>query len=284
MTGAPSLPPDTHVVEIALTVADLARQVRFYTGALGLSVMDEAPGLVRLGDRDRAFLRLEERHGASRPDWSTRLFHLAILLPTRADLATALAHLVEVRHPLQGAADHLVSEAIYLADPEGNGIEIYRDRPREAWPLDATGVHMTTDPLDLRALLAEASPASSWVVPAGTRLGHVHLQVHDIPAAEAFYVRRLGFTLTQRYGRDAIFLAAGTYHHHIGVNVWGTRGAPPPPDGALGLSWFRIEVPDRASVEAVGASLETGGIPAESVNGDVLVKDPAGHRVVLSAH
>jgi len=282
MTRAPFLPPDTQVVEIALNVADLAREVRFYTEALGLSVVGEAPGAVCLGGRDRAFLRLEEHRGGSRPDWSTRLFHLAILLPTRRDLATALAHLIGRSYALQGAADHLVSEAIYLADPEGNGIEIYRDRPRDAWPVDARGVHMTTDPLDLGALLAEASPSSSWTVPTGTRLGHVHLQVADIPSTEAFYAERLGFTLTQRYGRDASFLAAGTYHHHIGVNVWGTRGAPPAPEGALGLGWFRIAVPDAASLEALRASLETAGVPVETIDGELRMTDPAGHRLILS--
>lgn len=276
------LPADTHVSDVALTVRDLARMAQFYTTILGLDVVDGPSGSVRLGAGDDAFLTLDERPDAAPAPGSTGLFHFAILYPTRRDLASVVHRLVGLGHPLQGAADHLVSEAVYLADPEGNGIEVYRDRPRADWPMEGREVRMATEPLDLRRLLAEAVHPDTWTTPAGTRLGHVHLRVHDIPAAERFYVDTLGFDLMQRYGRQASFLSAGGYHHHVGVNTWSTRGAPPAPEGAMGLKWFRIAVPDRAALDAVRAALEAAGTTVGGEHGELTVKDPAGNSMVIS--
>jgi len=273
------LPADTHVSDVALTVRDLARVAHFYATVLGLDVVDERPGSVRLGAGDDAFLTLDGRPDAASAPGTTGLFHFAILYPTRRDLASVVQRIIGLGHPLQGAADHLVSEAVYLADPEGNGIEVYRDRPRAAWPMQGHEVRMATDPLDLHGLLAEAAHPDTWTTPAGTRLGHVHLRVHDIPAAERFYVDTLGFDLMQRYGRQASFMSAGGYHHHVGVNTWSTRGAPAAPEGAMGLEWFRIVVPSAAALAAVRASLEAAGTPVGSENGELTVKDPAGNGV-----
>lgn len=278
------LPAATRVTEIALTVADLARAARFYTMVLGLDVVDEPPGSVRLGAGDHAFLRLDERRGAAPAPVATGLFHFAILYPTRRDLASVVDRLVGLRHPLQGAADHLVSEAVYLADPEGNGIEVYRDRPREDWPVANGMIEMATDPLDLRALLAEAARPETWTIPSATRLGHVHLRVADIPAAERFYIETLGFDLTSRYGRQASFFSAGGYHHHVAVNTWQTRGAPPPPEGAQGLKWFRIEVPSAEALAAARASLEAAGVTVGDEDGVLRSQDPAGNGLVVSVH
>ncbi len=274
------LPDGARVTEIALVVADLARETRFYTNTLGLRELSAAPGLVRLG-AGGAFLRLEERPGATRPYGATGLFHFAILYPSRADLAGALRRLLDARYPLQGAADHLVSEAIYLADPEGNGIEIYRDRPRDEWPMRGREVRMATDPLDIDGLLA-ATP-ETWDTLDATRLGHVHLQVHDIPAAETFYRDRLGFDLMARYGRQASFLGAGGYHHHVGVNTWSTLGAPPAPEGALGLQWFRLETGGERPPDWIQASLESGGVTVREEDGELWTRDPSGHAIVIAA-
>jgi catechol 2,3-dioxygenase len=273
------LPDTTHVSELALVVSDLARATRFYTETLGLRALEASPGLARLG-AGGAFLQLEERPDATRPRGTTGLFHFAILYPSRADLAGALRRLVDARYPIQGAADHLVSEAVYLADPEGNGIEIYRDRPRAEWPMREREVVMATDPLDVDALLAKA-PAG-WRTPDAVRLGHVHLQVHDIPAVEAFYRDRLGFDLTARYGRQASFFGAGGYHHHVGVNTWTTAGAPPAPEGSLGLRWFRIATGGERLPAWIQASLESAGLPVREEDGALWTRDPSGHVAVMA--
>jgi catechol 2,3-dioxygenase len=191
---------------------------------------------------------------------------------------------------LQGAADHLVSEALYLADPEGNGIELYRDRPREEWIRDAGGVRMATDPLDVEALLAEGGAASEpWAgLPEGTRMGHIHLRVAEIPATERFYRDVLGFDLTARYGDSASFFSAGGYHHHIAANTWGSAGAPPLPAGALGLREFTVALPNQAELKRVAARIQAAGIPMdETADGmdktadGILVKDPAGNLLHL---
>jgi len=273
---------EMRVTEVALTVADLAGEVRFYTDIVGLDVVDEPPGSVRLGAGDHAFLRLDARTGAAPAPGATGLFHLAILYPTRRDLASVVNRLMGLRYPLQGAADHLVSEAVYLADPEGNGIEVYRDRPRADWPVANGQIQMATDPLDVRGLLAEAADPETWTIPPATRLGHVHLRVDDIAPAERFYVERLGFDLTTRYGGQASFFSAGGYHHHVAVNTWQTRGAPPPPEGARGLAWFRIEVPSAAVLDTVRASLEAAGVVVETRDGTLRTKDPAGNGILIS--
>ena len=276
------LPGDTHVSEVALTVSDLVREVRFYTMVLGLDVVDSPPGSALLGEGDVAFLRLDERRGAAPAPDATGLFHLAILYPTRRDLASVAQRLTAFDYPLHGAADHGVSEAVYLADPEGNGIEVYRDRPRDQWPMAGGELRMGTDPLDFRGLLAETADPATWRTPPGTRLGHVHLRVDDIAAAERFYVDTLGFDLTQRYGHQASFFSAGRYHHHVGVNTWQTRGAPPPPEGALGLKWFRIEVPSAEALAHARAALDAEGVTVEDADGALTARDPAGNGVVIT--
>ena len=237
-----------------------------------------------MGGRDR--LRLVQARAATRPLGSVGLYHFAILFPSRESLGSALARFHRHGGSLTGASDHLVSEALYLDDPEGNGVELYRDRPRGAWPREGSGVRMSTLPLDPGSLLDDAEHTESPRAPAGTRIGHIHLHVHDIEAAERFYGEAVGFDLMQRLGSSASFLGAGGYHHHVGVNTWGTLGAPPAPLESLGLGWFTVAVPDAAALEAIKHRLHGLGSQIEDRAGDertLWVRDPSGHRVAFRA-
>ena len=188
---------------------------------------------------------------------------------------------------LQGAADHAVSEALYLADPDGHGIEIYRDRPRAQWKRRGTQIEMTTDPLDLEALRAEAGANPSDAprgLAAETVMGHVHLHVAEIASAEAFYLGRIGLDLTLRYGPSATFASAGGYHHHLGMNTWAGVGAPPPPDDAVRLLDYAIVLPDTAARDAVRARLAAAGDPMEERPDGLYARDPSGNvaRFILA--
>jgi catechol 2,3-dioxygenase len=197
-------------------------------------------------------------------------------------LARALRRLVATDTVLQGAADHFVSEALYLADPDGNGIEIYRDRPRQQWPFVDGQLRMGADPVDFDNLLAERDDEPGAPLAAGTTIGHVHLHVSRLDAAERFYVGVLGFDLMQRYGPSALFVSAGGYHHHIGVNTWAGVGAPPPPSGAIGLRHFVVALPDRAALDATVARVRAAALPVEILDGAALVRDPSSNAILLT--
>lgn len=216
-----------YIQDVTLTVRDLDRVGRFYAEVLGLTLRETSAFEHVLESADgAALLRLKRRADLppARPD-EPGLFHVAFLLPSRAHLARWVVHAQTLGVALEGASDHLVSEAVYLSDPEGNGVEVYVDRPRASWPRDGEGVPMATNPLDGRGLLAEAGEnAGPWTFPAGGRIGHVHLKVGDLAAAEAFYRDELGLAVMARYP-GAVFLSWGGYHHHIALNVWRSRGA-----------------------------------------------------------
>lgn len=239
-----SLPNDAHVGCVSLTVRDLDRSVTFYRDVLGFDEARREGRTAFLAPRGgNVLIELHElTTAAPKPRRSTGLYHFAILVPSRVALGRSLGRLVEKGWPLTGASDHLVSEALYLNDPDGLGIEIYRDRPRESWPTVGGQVQMATDPLDLRALIDEAEGGAPWSgLEAGTVMGHVHLHVPHLDAAEAFYCGRVGFHPTQRSYPGALFVAAGGYHHHLGLNTWTGIGAPPPPEDAVGLRSFTVE-------------------------------------------
>jgi catechol 2,3-dioxygenase len=286
--SAVSIHPQTRIGAVRLAVADLDRTAAFYERAIGLAVVDRSPELVRLGvsDGGHPLVELTARPGASlRPRRSTGLFHLAILVPSRLDLALALRRLVDAGWRLSGASDHLVSEALYLSDPEDNGIEIYRDRPRDEWRYSDGELQMATLPLDLDRLVAELAGAEDGTpaMRAGTRIGHVHLQVADLEEAEAFYHRALGFEITVRGYPGALFLGAGGYHHHLGVNIWAGAGAPPPPPGSRGLLWFEVQFPGEQELERVELRLRAAGIDPRHEADALHVVDPSGNEVLLSA-
>jgi catechol 2,3-dioxygenase len=283
-TGA-SIHPDTTVGQVALTVGDLATQRAFYEEVVGFTTLSQEPGQVVLGAGSEPVLVLREQPGAPpAPPNATGLYHFAILVPSRAALGRWLLHLVESGYPLGGASDHLVSEALYLSDPEGNGIEVYRDRPRAEWPRRAGVIQMATERLDLNALLreAQADPQPWTGLPAGTRLGHMHLQVASIPEARDFYHGVLGFDIVVDWERmGALFVSAGGYHHHIGLNIWHSRGGRPAPAGSAGLRYFTIHLPDAAALAPVLARLDAAGVSYREENGGLTLADPWDNRIVL---
>ena len=267
---------------VSLRVRDLDRAKEFYRDVMGLVVLakeyrqailgtDSTPLLVLQGDPSVA---PSDRHQAG-------LFHTAFLLPTRADLAQWLRHVINARVPLHGASDHIVSEAIYLADPEGNGIEVYFDRPVPDW-LDANGnIQMTTDPLDVQALLA-AGEGTVWNgFPGNGSIGHVHLRVGDTAEADRFYRDILGFDVTVNYP-GASFYGSGGYHHQLAGNVWNSRGASRRSDGAAGLDAVEIIVRDAADIEAAIARARAAGLPVETDGeGTTKLRDPWGISIKL---
>jgi catechol 2,3-dioxygenase len=272
--------PGTTLGSLQLTVQDLGRAVRFYTRALGLSVRGEQGSRVSLGSGERAVIDLEESPGAARRAGTAGLYHLALLLPSRFALARALERLLREHAALEGFADHLVSEAIYLSDPEGNGIELYRDRPREGWREPGGELRMGTYTLDPDALLTELEGPE----PPGAesaRLGHVHLEVGDLASSDRFYLGVLGFQLMMHLGPSASFVSAGGYHHHIGYNTWAGHLAPAPQRNVLGLQWFSLLLPGPAALEDVRARVRQAGLLWEQDGGAFRLHDPSGIGISL---
>lgn len=281
--AATSIDPATQVGLVSLTVADLDRSLTYYTEALGFNMLRRDGQTAILGAAETPLLALTELAGARPwPGYATGLYHFAILVPTRLDLARSLIHLLQVGLPFPGQADHAVSEALYLTDPDGNGIEIYRDRPRAEWSWRGGTVRMVTDPLDVRGILAEATaqPAPWTGLPAGTRLGHMHLQVGDLAQAEEFYHGVLGFDITSHFP-GALFVSAGGYHHHLGLNIWQSRGAGPAPAGTAGLRFFTLELPSEEARADVLARVKAAGLDYSDVAGAVAVRDPWQNVILL---
>jgi len=289
VTAAHILPAETTLGLASLIVTDLERSASFYRDTLGFHVLHRESETAKLGVGEDAtpVLELTALAGARpKPRRTTGLYHVAILTPSRDALARSLYHLAVSRYPLQGASDHIVSEALYLADPDGNGLEIYRDRPRSDW-YDASGqFQMGTLPLDLEKLLEEGEISTDerpWTgLDAGTRMGHVHLQVSDLAAAVRFYTEGLGFeTMVNMPEMGAAFVSAGGYHHHIGLNTWTSRGAPLPPADAAGLRIFEIAVPDTKTLNEVAARLTALDAPFARTANALETRDPSGNLARL---
>lgn len=274
---------ETRIGSVALSVSDLSRSLAFYQEHLGFDALTQQDGEATLGVGEEALLHLKEKRGARAVRGVSGLYHFAILMPSRLALARILRNFAEKETPMQGFSDHLVSEALYLADPDGNGIEVYRDRPRSQWPYQDGKLMMATDPLDLEDILSELPPGdSAWTgLPAGTTIGHIHLHVSNISRGEAFYRDVLGFELITRYPPSASFLGAGGYHHHIGINVWAGVGAPPPPPDAVGLRWYTVDLPSKEARKAVVERLDSAGVDVESREQGLFLRDPADNGIVL---
>jgi catechol 2,3-dioxygenase len=281
-----SIAADTSLGSIRLVVADLDRAQDFYERTIGLRTIGTNGELVRLGapGAERPIVELAgDPDARSRPPHSTGLYHLAVLVPDRPALGRALQRVAEAGWRFTGASDHLVSEALYLNDPEGNGIEIYRDRPRSEWPYENGQLQMATIPLDLEGVLGEAPDGPDEGMAPGTTLGHVHLQVADLQPAEDFYMGALDFDVTVRAYPGALFLSAGGYHHHIGMNTWESAGGSAPPPGSRGLDWFQVLLPNESELTREAERLESAGAALETRDDGVLANDPSGNRVLLSA-
>jgi catechol 2,3-dioxygenase len=280
------LPSGTRVASVALRSGAPGRALDFYGGVLGLRELPGANAELLLGaGGERPLLRLVRTSpGPPAPTRATGLFHTAIRYSARAELGDALRRLLAAGVRLSGASDHGVSEALYLSDPDGNGVELYWDRPRERWPRPAPGerVGMFTRPLALERLLALPSPERAGADPA-VDIGHVQLKVSDIERSVAFYRDVLGLELQQRFGSEAAFLAAGDYHHHVGLNVWYSGGSGPPPPGSAGLAEFALELPGPDDLEQAAVRLETAEIPTERRDGEIRARDPDGIALGLVA-
>ena len=278
--------PTPHIGRVALAVADIERSVRFYSDVMGLSLLARDGDTAQMGAGDAPLLLLHGQPGVSRARRATGLYHFALLLPSRADLGDALQHYVDVNAPISGFADHAVSEAIYLTDPDGHGIEVYRDRPRDEWAYAGGALRMTTEPIDFEGVVSAATGrarSGAWRgLPPGTMMGHIHLQVTQIEATERFYIDQIGFDPVIRYGPSATFLAANGYHHHIGANTWAGVGLPPAPDDAARLLWYEIRQPDAAAVEAIAARLDAAGCAYERDADGLRVVDPSGITLLLT--
>ncbi len=271
--AGPRLPAALRLGPVHLTVTDLDRSVAWYQRALGLRVQTQEPTVAELGDGREAVVILHEDARARPAGRHAGLYHYALLYPTRAELARAARRLAATETQIQGASDHRTHEAIYLSDPDGNGIELAADRPRAAWPVDL-GYAGGPAPLDFESLLAtvagEATPAQ---VGPGLRTGHLHLHVGDVARGLAFYGDVLGFEVQANLG-SAAFVSAGGYHHHLGFNVWRGPGVPAPPPHTVGLRHWTVELPTAGDVAAVADRARAAGIVVTPVEDGFVVRDP----------
>ncbi len=270
---------DHPLQSISLKVKNLDRSSSFYQDHLGFFLHKRESQRAWLGAPGDTFLELLEHPGGDIPRRSTGLYHFAVLLPDRLSLARCLKHMIQTDTPMSGFADHGVSEALYLQDPDGNGIEIYRDRPRSEWPVKEGRLDMVTEPLRTQQLLdLLVDDPDPWQgLPEGTRLGHVHLRVNNISTAETFYRDVLGMELMQRYGSGASFFSYSSYHHHIGVNTWNSKGASPPPPDAPGLGWMTLKHHPDMDLDSSGTTSPPPGVDQSGQ----WVKDPAGNRFLI---
>jgi len=278
------LSPGTRLGGAHLTVSDMNRSLDFYQKSLGFQVHHHKGNSAALGTGVEDLITLTEEIGAHHPGRSTGLYHFAILVPSRLALAKSLRNLIETKAPILGFADHLVSEAVYLTDPDGSGIEIYRDRPRTSWEYQGGVLNMGTEPLDVEGLFAVLDNQNySWNgLESGTKLGHMHLQVANLTEAQEFYTGLLGFDLVMKYGNSAAFFSAGGYHHHIAVNTWQSLGAPAPAPGTTGLRNFSVVLEDAGEVEALVNRLELFRYPYTASLGDLSVVDPSHNKIVFT--
>jgi catechol 2,3-dioxygenase len=269
-----------HIGAIGLRVRDLDRLTDYYRDVIGLSVLDRGQQGATVGAGGVALVHLEHAPDAKPDDTRTAgLYHTAFLVPTRTDLARWILHVARNRVRLTGASDHAVSEAFYLDDPEGNGIEVYHDRPPETWEWTGDALKITTDPLDIDDILREVPQTAGYDgAPDGLRIGHIHLRVGDVGRAEAFYRDALGLAVTRRR-HGASFMSSGRYHHHIAGNVWHSAGAGQRDPERAGLSWFSLEASDDAALEAAKSSLGRANAPLATAPNGIETSDPWGTRL-----
>ena len=270
-----------HIGAVGMKARNLDLLTAYYRDLLGLTVQERTKDTAKLGAGDITLLELTHAPDALPDDTrDAGLYHTAFLMPTRADLARWIVHASRSRVPISGASDHDVSEAIYLDDPEGNGVEVYADRPRERWRRDAELIFQKTDPLDIDDIVREIDPATATypAAPIGLRVGHIHLRVGNVTESEEFYVNVVGLGVTRRRG-GATFVSSAGYHHHIACNVWHSDGAGMRNDKRAGLDWFEIEVNDQSTMAALKKRLTDAGSTLKDIPGGFATTDPWGTRI-----
>ena len=273
--------PQTRMGRVALSVSSLDRSLEYYRNAIGLKLHQREGDTMILGSGREELLVLTENANGRPTHNTTGLYHFALLVPSRLELGRVFNHLIQTRTPIGGYSDHAVSEAIYLTDPDGHGIEIYRDRPHNEWEYPNGNLRITVDPFDAEGVLGELDgqdPTFKGMKPE-TTMGHTHLHVANIPQAEAFYSGVLGFDLMARYGPSASFASAGGYHHHLGLNTWAGVGAPPPSPDSWHLQWYEIITPD---LDDVQTRLETAVIPHTRTENAIHVADPSQNNIRIT--
>ncbi|MAF98663.1 MAG: glyoxalase [Micavibrio sp.] len=271
-----------HISSYQLVVKDLDMVSNYYQKVIGLTLLKKEANLHILGVDDVALLYLEHISSAQKTTpKAAGLFHTAYLVPSRLDLAKVLDHLIKNRYPVSGASDHLVSEALYLNDPEGNGIEIYVDRPHDQWPYDKDGVVMDTLPMDIEGILKELPPNFTWSgMPTGTRIGHIHLQVGKLNSAQNFYQEILGLNLQETYP-GSLFFGAGKYHHHIATNIWNSNGASTKALNSTGLKEFTLNIKDEVLKSGLINRIRSNNIEITKENDKALIHDPWNIRIAF---
>jgi catechol 2,3-dioxygenase len=279
-TETTKLAPETRLGAVELTVTDLDRSVSFYEDAIGLRTHRREEGRATLGAGGEDLLVFIENPNARPAGRDAGLYHFALLHPSRQELARAAARLARTRTPIQGASDHGISEAIYLPDPDGNGIELAADRPKEQCP-DLSVMSGGPDPLDLNALLESvADEETQESVDPHAIIGHIHLHVGDLKESTHFYVQVVGFEI-MTYLPSAVFVAAGGYHHHVGFNTWRGPGVPPAPDGTVGLRHFTVVLRDYAELTALRERAAAAGVDVEDTAEGAVVRDPSGNALLF---
>jgi catechol 2,3-dioxygenase len=270
-----------HIGTVGLIARDLDKLAAYYRDMLRLRVIERTERTARLGVGEVPLLELEHTADARLDDQrEAGLYHTAFLMPTRADLARWVLHIARERVPVTGASDHGVSEAFYLDDPEGNGVEVYSDRPAESWEWIDGLVKMKTEPLDIQDIVRTVGPSASYLqAPGGLRVGHIHLRVGDVGKAEDFYRDRVGLAVTRGGRHGASFMSTGGYHHHLAGNVWHSAGAGQRDDRRAGLAWFTFEANDEETLDATQARLRAAGTDLSRLPNGFEARDPWGTRV-----
>ncbi|WP_257351880.1 VOC family protein [Pseudalkalibacillus decolorationis] len=275
--------PNTFIGHVHLTVSDLKRSLTFYTETLGFRVLEETDNKVTLSTDNQTPLIIIEQEEKVLPKQqrTTGLYHFAILVPNRRDLGAFIRHISESGYPVQGASDHLFSEAVYLADPDGHGIEVYVDRPESEWVWKNGELPFISDPLDIDSLLKESGDKEWSGFPNKTVLGHIHLHVADLNTAKIFYNEGLGFDITVPFRHQALFVSSGRYHHHIGLNTWNGQGAPAPGENHVRMNWYSIVLPSEEVRSSIIERLVKIGASIHKENGSVWIKDPSHNKIRL---
>lgn len=268
---------------IALSVADLERSLAYYQDGIGLKLRSRTNGTAHLGAGGEDLLILQEKRGAKHVRRAAGLYHFALLLPSRRELARTIQHLQASNTPIGGASDHAVSEALYLTDPDGHGIEIYRDRGRDEWEYPNDLLKITVEPFDAAGVMSTLQDSeASWTgLHPDTIMGHVHLHIADVAAAEHFYHQLLGFDIMARYGAQASFLSYNDYHHHLGMNTWAGAGVPPAPPEAARLEWYEIRIRETAVYNQILSNLDKANYPYQQQDSGLTVQDPSGNQIHL---